>query len=120
MPKRKLPPPPPEVPPTKKEALRLAEIGCLEVGAIQCPSCFDIVFSRAHHDMRYCTCGSVAIDGGREYAQITFTDVKPINLKTILIPFTAKELYDDWNAGRNELGIIRVQEFARLKRKKRH
>jgi len=119
MPKPKLSPPPPEKPPTKKDALRLGEIGRLEVGAIQCPTCLDIVFSRAHHDMCFCTCGSVAIDGGREYSQITFHAEKPLSLK-IIVPFTAKELYDDWNTQRNELGVIRIQEFARIKQKKHH
>ena len=32
---------------------------------IQCNKCNDIIESFSGHDFKYCSCGSVAIDGGR-------------------------------------------------------
>ena len=31
---------------------------------IKCPECKDVIFSRAKHDLHYCTCGKVFVDGG--------------------------------------------------------
>lgn len=44
----------------------------IEVEAIECPVCADIVWSRYTHDMRYCRCGYCFIDGGRSYARWGF------------------------------------------------
>jgi basic membrane lipoprotein Med (substrate-binding protein (PBP1-ABC) superfamily) len=35
--------------------------------AATCLSCGDYIFSRHRHDFVYCTCGSIAVDGGQEY-----------------------------------------------------
>lgn len=35
--------------------------------AIRCRSCGDEIESRHVHEMRWCRCGAVAVDGGREY-----------------------------------------------------
>lgn len=40
--------------------------------AIHCLKCDDIVYSVNRHDMRHCTCGNVAIDGGKDYTKINF------------------------------------------------
>jgi len=34
---------------------------------IRCRMCGDIIESKHVHDFVYCTCGSVAVDGGQEY-----------------------------------------------------
>lgn len=34
---------------------------------IKCKKCGDILESSFTHDFRFCTCGAVAVDGGREY-----------------------------------------------------
>lgn len=34
---------------------------------IRCLSCDDIIESRHRHDFRWCKCGSVAVDGGKDY-----------------------------------------------------
>ncbi len=36
----------------------------ITVRAIKCTECGDTIFSRAHHDMIWCSCNSIAIDGG--------------------------------------------------------
>lgn len=34
---------------------------------IQCAHCKDIIESEHRHDFRWCKCGKVAVDGGKEY-----------------------------------------------------
>ena len=36
----------------------------MKLYGIKCNKCQDVVFSRSRHDMRFCHCGAVAIDGG--------------------------------------------------------
>lgn len=33
----------------------------MKINALQCGKCGDIIFSRARHDMRFCSCGAVLI-----------------------------------------------------------
>lgn len=40
------------------------------VNAIQCQKCKQIIWSTHQHDMRWCDCGTVAIDGGQAYSRI--------------------------------------------------
>ena len=35
--------------------------------AIRCKLCGDEIESRSRHEMRWCRCGAVAVDGGHEY-----------------------------------------------------
>ena len=41
------------------------------ISVIECQKCKDKVWSRHRHDMRYCKCLAVAIDGGRSYTKIS-------------------------------------------------
>ena len=34
---------------------------------IKCLNCLDIIESKSVHDLKWCKCKSVAVDGGREY-----------------------------------------------------
>ena len=38
---------------------------------IKCKKCGDIIESKFTHDMVWCKCGSVAVDGGKEYQRLT-------------------------------------------------
>lgn len=42
--------------------------------AIKCRKCESIIYSLHRHDMRYCACKAVAIDGGRIYTKISGAD----------------------------------------------
>lgn len=42
--------------------------------AMHCGSCDDVVYSVNRHDFRSCSCGSVSIDGGKEYTRSLFKD----------------------------------------------
>lgn len=37
------------------------------VNKIRCRDCGDVVESKHRHDFKYCKCGAIAVDGGREY-----------------------------------------------------
>ena len=42
----------------------------IKVIAVKCPECGDLIYSRARHDFRYCSCGEIAIDGISDYSGI--------------------------------------------------
>lgn len=37
--------------------------------AIRCKKCNDIIESKHHYDFKYCSCGSIFVDGGKEYCR---------------------------------------------------
>jgi len=75
----------------------------MKINAIKCPQCSEIIYSRARHDMQWCSCGDVAIDGGFEYRKICFKDKTPESLE-IDLNVTKQMLYDDWNLNKNKYG----------------
>lgn len=79
----------------------------MRIDAIECPSCGDVIFSRARHDFHWCSCGEVAIDGGFDYVKISFKKVFPRKLK-IDLSVTAEELYFDWAHQKDVHGIIKT------------
>jgi hypothetical protein len=87
------------------------------VHAIECPTCGDLVFSRARHDMRDCSCGEVAVDGGFDYQKVSFRGSCP---KTFSLEVDASkaELNLDWNNYGNKFGLIpknkRISSCERL------
>ena len=68
------------------------------VDAIQCVSCFDVIYSRARHDFHSCTCGQVSIDGGFNYTRVVWNDKQEMPHS---FPWTVnasqQELFHDWN-----------------------
>jgi hypothetical protein len=62
---------------------------------IRCKKCGDVIQSKHRHDMVWCKCGAIAIDGGDDYCKITgklddFDFVSPETLSTVKI----KEMVD--------------------------
>ena len=78
----------------------------IKVNAIQCPNCKDVVYSRARHDMRYCGCGEVAIDGGFDYNRVAFRGIFPASFE-IEVDADKNTLYSDWNKETNKFGLIK-------------
>jgi len=74
--------------------------------AILCKHCGDIVYSRTRHDMRFCSCGRVAIDGGREYAKITFENFEDFEQYVLDLNISQDTLAKDWNLNLDNYGII--------------
>jgi ribosomal protein L37AE/L43A len=78
------------------------------VTAIECPFCKDTVYSRARHDMRRCSCGKVAIDGGFDYTRLVYDpSLATVPTKSIQLDTDKKALYDDWNKGKAKYGLIK-------------
>jgi len=82
----------------------------MDIKAYVCPLCGDKLYSRARHDFRRCSCGSMFVDGGLElYTRIGFPDgmLKYIKIETIrLLGVTEEVLYNDWNKGIDRFGLI--------------
>ncbi len=77
-----------------------------KVSAIECPTCKDVIYSRARHDFHYCGCGEVAIDGGFEYVRISYKNVIPQTIH-ITVNASKDDLYDDWNFRKDKFGVIK-------------
>jgi len=77
----------------------------VKIYAIKCRKCQDIIWSRARHDFRWCTCRSIAIDGGWDYSK-TCGELENIENVTIDLPITEKDAYNDWNYRNDKLGLI--------------
>ena len=80
------------------------------VNAIKCPNCGDTIYSRAHHDMRWCTCKETAIDGGFDYLKICAKDVANIKSFKLDVDADKKTLYDDWNKRKDKYGLIKEKK----------
>lgn len=78
------------------------------VNGIKCRKCDCIVYSRATHDMRYCECGAIAIDGGREYLKVSgnLDDVESV---IVSIKAFSCDIYDDWNNHQEKYGLIKYE-----------
>ena len=80
----------------------------IKVQAIRCADCGDLVYSRARHDFRSCTCRRVFVDGGLDYRRVGYTDKMPERVE-LEVEATREELYRDWNERRDRLGLVRSE-----------
>ncbi len=87
----------------------------ITVKAIKCLQCDDIIYSRANHDYRSCSCRGVSVDCGHHIQDIKNNNIMRVvgsNYKiieiTLDIPIdkAPKILYDDWNNRVNKYGRI--------------
>lgn len=72
---------------------------------LKCEICEDIIYSRAINDYRSCSCGEISIDGGFDYTRASFKKHQGIGVRLILNGVSRKDLYEDWNTGRDNYGI---------------
>lgn len=81
----------------------------LTISAVQCPHCKDIIFSRARHDFRSCSCQKICIDGGRDYLKLGWSDGPnpPEIIRIELFEITEKDLVDDWNYRKDRYGCVK-------------
>lgn len=47
-------------------------MGKIICNKIQCKACGDIIESTHRHDFKFCKCGAVAVDGGKDYLKRMF------------------------------------------------
>ena len=86
------------------------------VTAVFCKKCNTLVYSRARHDFRYCECGDVAIDGGRNYTKVSYNKDSDFLKKNITIFLSDIDIYNDWNDQINKLGSLKlsIEEFEKI------
>lgn len=90
----------------------------MKVTVAICPSCGYSIFSRSRHDFRWCPCKEIAIDGGADYVKLSFKNQPPKTVE-IEVNTTIKELYDDWNLGKNKFGVYKEKKEKAEKKKKK-
>lgn len=86
----------------------------MKINAIKCLKCGDVIYSRANHDFRFCTCGNCAVDGGFDYTRI-IGDPKRLECTEINVDIPGcktdaevkRKLYDDWNRSIDKYGLIK-------------
>lgn len=78
----------------------------MKVNAIKCLKCGDIIYSRATHDFHWCTCNSVAVDGGFEYFKIAGNQ-EDFKIMEIDVDTDKMTLFNDWNKDKNKYGTIK-------------
>jgi len=81
------------------------------VQGIECLKCGTQIFSRARHDLRFCSCGNSVIDGGFDYKKVSVLD-NPNTIREIEIEVNATEvdLYRDWAEGIDKYGLIKGEK----------
>lgn len=80
----------------------------MKINAVICVKCCDIIWSRAVHDFRTCTCGEIFIDGGFDYIRTNAGKTKIID-----VDCTVQEAYNDWNNKINKLGSIKQKKESK-------
>jgi len=85
-----------------------------KVAALQCPLCKEWVYSRARHDMNYCSCKNIFVDGGFDYFRAGGT-VLSTERAIITLPWSEGELYHDWNSRKDEFGKIPADQLKNYK-----
>lgn len=87
----------------------------MKIWGMFCMLCRDFVFSRAHHDLRKCTCGAVGVDGGQDENICCRVLGHPENRESGYVvvgsSITLKTLFDDWNSGDDKYGIMKQEEY---------
>ena len=81
----------------------------MKITAIKCKSCGDIIWSRAQYDFNWCTCESVAIDGGIKPHKF-LGDTGSYEVIEIELDITEGDAYIDWNSRIDKLGIIHTKD----------
>lgn len=80
----------------------------MKINAIKCKKCKDVLYSRARHDLRWCSCNSVGVDGGFEYQKLLYETEEPERL-IIDVNAEKSDLYFDWTWNHDKFGLIKEQ-----------
>jgi len=78
----------------------------MKLKAVHCLSCNDIVYSRAQHDFRRCSCGCIFVDGGRSYFKYGAHPGAEFKTTNVDISVNLETLYEDWNKMDDKYGIV--------------
>lgn len=89
----------------------------MKVKGIKCPYCKEIIYSRARHDFRRCSCRKIFVDGGREYLKYGGEELENIEIYEIELEVENKELIKDWNNFKKKYGCIKPYKQRLIKNK---
>lgn len=64
---------------------------------IKCTHCGDVIESIHVHDFKYCSCGTVTVDGGKEYCKRSFKN-SPDDFEDLSEWEDEEETYDEEKA----------------------
>jgi len=85
------------------------EFKTMKVEVYQCNKCKQWIYSRARHDMKYCKCGLLGVDGGHMSDENVWVAERLTNhlldKKVVTIEANNLILYNDWNESENEWGV---------------
>ena len=81
----------------------------MKVSAVRCRGCGDTIYSRARHDFHWCSCESVAVDGGFEYLKLSAKTEADFEHLQIEVDATKRQLFDDWNSSADKFGVIKPE-----------
>lgn len=65
------------------------------VNKIKCVHCGDVIESKTTHDFKWCSCGSVAVDGGKSYLKRASKDKDDYIEMSVSTPDTSKDDEED-------------------------
>jgi len=84
----------------------------MQVKGLKCRNCGDFIYSRATLDLRYCSCGNIAVEGGFEGLKIIEKDdcAGYEEGKVELGKLTRRDLWEDWNDAMDRFGRIEKKE----------
>ena len=68
--------------------------------------CDDVIYSRARQDFRYCSCGQVSVEGGREYFKYGNAPGADFKITEVNVNVPLNELYEDWDQMVDNYGVI--------------
>jgi hypothetical protein len=89
-------------------------INNMKIQGIRC-YCGRVLFSRARHDFRYCTCGECYVDGGFDYIRCGWTNGKPSpKVVSFELDVESSEIYKDYNLSIDGYGIIEVADQTNM------
>ena len=98
----------------KSYVRRLSEKeGEMIVKAIRCPKCGDVIYSRARHDMRFCSCKAIFIDGGFDYVRMGGKALEEMAIEEIEVNASRQDLDNDWNLAIDKYGVIKGDNNGR-------
>lgn len=90
----------------------------MEVLGVKCPYCKEIIYSRARHDFRRCSCGNIFVDGGKEYLKYGGENIENIKFfKIELDNIEEKDLLKDWLNFKEKYGKIKPWKQNKMKKK---
>ena len=80
----------------------------MRLKAIHCKNCDEVLYSRAQHDFRECSCGYINVDGGQHYFKYGAIPGAEFDVTEIDVDVSLNDLYDDWNEMTDNYGVAQI------------